>query len=384
MSQHASDKGFSVFDTHDRIGVVYLDKDLSVLRSRGFLSDTMLPGSNPCLSETPLNGMDASIRALPNKNTEGLLFVSYVSLDDSEETTKVSVRIHWSESDNIFIGWFFRCRRKVAACEHALANVKQQADPQQKYLKIYLEQIEYLLAKLREKNEQLESIQKELAQFTQIAAHDLRSPIRVIKHTAEWLKADLGNDLTPKVTDHVDRLERQSIRASKLVTDLLSFCQIGNKEFPLENVDCLELLNDISDSLLPPSGPKIVVKGSKVVLETLRTPLDLVIRNLVDNAVKYHDLNDGNVVIRCSKKAHECVFEIQDDGPGISKEHQKRVFEPFEKLESYDAVPGSGLGLAQVERTVLTYGGSIKLQSPVAGDRGSRFTVHWPVTLPKN
>jgi signal transduction histidine kinase len=112
---------------------------------------------------------------------------------------------------------------------------------------------------------------------------------------------------------------------------------------------------------------------------TLAAPLELVLRNLVGNAIKHHDRSDGRILLSASSGEDTLDITVHDDGPGIAREWQDAIFLPFRKVDdTSDAEDSSGMGLALVRRTLDRIGGSIRLQSEAPHQRGTTFHVRWP------
>ncbi len=222
-----------------------------------------------------------------------------------------------------------------------------------------------------------------LEEFAHVASHDLRSPLRAIGNTVEWLGEDLGEAITPEVQEHLDRLRFQARRATALVTDLHNYSKVGSAKQLEETVHVAAMVEDIFRSLPAAQTMRVFFEGEPVSLLTAKAPLDLVLRNLIDNAVKYHDRSDGRITVRGAANGASVAFEIEDDGPGIPPQYHQLVFEPFKKLESYDEVKGSGLGLATVKKTIEHFGCSIGLCSPVKEGRGAKFIFNWPLRMPR-
>jgi signal transduction histidine kinase len=104
--------------------------------------------------------------------------------------------------------------------------------------------------------------------------------------------------------------------------------------------------------------------------------LEMVLRNLIGNAVKHHHREDGRIVIRTRDLGDWLEFLVEDDGPGIHPMYHKRIFELFQTLHPRDQVEGSGMGLAIVKKLVESQGGIIELDS--AEGKGARFRFTWP------
>jgi PAS domain S-box-containing protein len=238
------------------------------------------------------------------------------------------------------------------------------------------------IAELKRQERMLARSNLHLEEFAHVASHDLRSPLRAIANTVEWLGEDLGENITGEIREHLDRLRLQARRAMMLVSDLHNYSKVGRKKELEEPVDVATMTREIFKSL-PAKSMRLEFSGEPASILTARAPLDLVLRNLIDNAVKYHDRPDGTIFVRWREEGSAIVFEVEDDGPGIAEQYHHLVFQPFQKLESYEQVSGSGLGLATVKKTIEHFGCTISLHSPVRDGRGAKFCFNWPLCLPR-
>jgi hypothetical protein len=176
-------------------------------------------------------------------------------------------------------------------------------------------------------------------------------------------------------------IAEQVQRMASMLTGLLEYSRIGRQHDAVETVDCAALIAEIVKSTPRPAGLVITTEGIWPVLRTVQVPLDMVLRNLIENAVKHHDRDTGRIVVTASPGDSAVRFAVADDGPGIPKEWQKAVFEAFKRVERADQPEGSGMGLALVKRTVEMVGGKIELASDPATARGTRFEVTWPLKV---
>jgi signal transduction histidine kinase len=207
--------------------------------------------------------------------------------------------------------------------------------------------------------------------------------LRAIANTVEWLGEDLGENITGEIREHLDRLRLQARRAMMLVSDLHNYSKVGRKKELEEPVDVATMTREIFKSLPAAKSMRLEVSGEPASILTAKAPLDLVLRNLIDNAVKYHDRPDGTIFVRWQEEGSAILFEVADNGPGIAEQYHHLVFQPFQKLESYEQISGSGLGLATVKKTVEHFGCTISLHSPVHDGRGAKFCFNWPLCLPR-
>jgi len=223
---------------------------------------------------------------------------------------------------------------------------------------------------------QLEETNEELEQFAYIASHDLRSPLQGIKNLASWIHDDNVDLLPEDSKKHLDTLRSRVSRMEKLLEDLLNFSKAGRRSSDeLVEVNLAEMLENTTDVLNLPEGFTVKIVGDFPTLVTDRTPLELVFRNLINNAIKHHDKEDGTVEI--SFKDNEAFYEftVADDGPGIPEEFQNKIFDMFATLKSRDKSEGSGMGLAMVKKVLKSYGGGI---TPTSSGRGTKFDFTWP------
>ncbi len=125
----------------------------------------------------------------------------------------------------------------------------------------------------------------------------------------------------------------------------------------------------------------IDIEGFWPRLATLRTPLDVVLRNLLDNAVKHHDDPGGRITVAALETGAFWTFSVTDDGPGIPASWHKAIFLPFRRVSESHATEGAGIGLALIKRTVEHVGGSVTVTSDAPARRGTTFSVRWPKSL---
>jgi len=223
---------------------------------------------------------------------------------------------------------------------------------------------------------ELERANLDLDQFAHAASHDLRAPLRAIRSLAEWIGEDLGSEVPAAVGKHLATMKARATRLDRLVTDLLAYARAGREPVPIERVDTSELVREAIADLAPRDGLTTVVAAGLPVLDAPPAPLAQVLRNLIENAYKHHDRDQGRVEVSCAAHGGMVEFRIRDDGPGIRERDRERIFEPFQTLRPRDEVEGSGLGLALVRKIVERHGGTIHVE-PSPG-RGATFVFTWP------
>lgn len=234
---------------------------------------------------------------------------------------------------------------------------------------------------LRKMNAELERSNRDLDQFAYVASHDLKAPLRAIAHLAMWIAEDAGPGLPPESQAHLAKLRNRTERMARLLDDLLAYSRAGRRQSAPEVVDTLRVVQETVDLLGFPSGFSVEVPATMPVLVTERAPLEIVFRNLIQNAYKHHeDREHGCVTISAADAGDLIAFTVTDNGPGIAPRYHAQVFELFHTLKPRDAVEGSGMGLSIVKRIVEGHGGAVSLASTPGA--GAAFTFTWPKHTP--
>lgn len=235
------------------------------------------------------------------------------------------------------------------------------------------------LTLLRKYAYDLENANEDLEQFAYIASHDLKQPLRGIDNLAKWIEEDSGDALPDVAQEHLGRLKGRVRRMERLLDDLLDYSRIGRTSTKTEEVESGNLLEEIIDIVAPPPAFEISWKGPAISFITERVPLEQVLRNLVGNAVKHREQDEGKVQISARSVDKMLEFSVRDNGPGIAPEFHERIFRMFQTLRPRDELEASGMGLALAKKHVELRGGKITVESQVGSGTTFRFT--WPGTI---
>jgi signal transduction histidine kinase len=227
----------------------------------------------------------------------------------------------------------------------------------------------------------LERSNSDLERFAHAASHDLKAPLRAIDNLASWIAKDSADVLSEKSNRHLRLLQERSTRLETLLDDLLVYSKAAALDSELEVVDMAELTSDVIDILAISDAMVVEIEPFMPTVIVERTPVRQVLLNLVSNACKHHDRENGHIRLRCQFKAGLMVFDVADDGPGVPIEFRNRVFTMFETLQGKDTREGSGIGLALVNKLVTDHGGTITIVEPELLDRGTQFRFTWKAEL---
>jgi two-component system, OmpR family, phosphate regulon sensor histidine kinase PhoR len=217
--------------------------------------------------------------------------------------------------------------------------------------------------------------------FVGDVSHELRTPIASIAAAAETLAE--GDPDEGEAAHLLGLIRRQSDRMRALIDDLMDLAQIesGAVELEREMLPLGDLLREAADDFAPAAversiGIRVSVEGSPVVSGDKRR-LSQVVRNLVDNAIKFSP--DGGIVTLGAVSAiGTSILSVADQGPGIPRTEQDRIFQRFYQVDRSRSKtrPGTGLGLAIVKHIVQLHGGTVEVESELG--RGSIFRVKLP------
>ncbi len=196
--------------------------------------------------------------------------------------------------------------------------------------------------------------------------------------------------LSPGSQVHLRKLRGRVQRLESLLNDLLLYSRAGRRRHAVEWVDTAALLRAIVDRLQPPPGMQVAIQDDLPWIRCEKTPFEVVLRNLIENAIKHHHRPQEGVVTISAVSAGAppagapgvqgegwVEFCVRDNGPGIDSHYHERIFEVFQTLRPRDEVEGSGMGLAIVQKTVEALGGQVWVVS--ARDAGAAFYFTYPM-----
>ena len=161
-----------------------------------------------------------------------------------------------------------------------------------------------------------------------------------------------------------------------LIEGLLEYSRIGRTADSENLVDTGQLVAEIIDSLSPPKGFTIKIRGTMPTFFVDRLQFGQVFSNLISNSLKHHGGRKGTIKVKGESFGEVYQFSVCDDGKGIAPENLERIFDPGFTLESSDLESSTGIGLALVKKIVEEHGGTIRLKSKPG--EGTCFYFTWP------
>lgn len=229
--------------------------------------------------------------------------------------------------------------------------------------------------------EEFLALKKEFEEFVYIVSHDLKSPMRAISNITSWIEEDLGNTANQEVKINLGLLKNRVNRLENMMNALLEFSRVDKMELEFYQVNISKMISNCI--ALYQKDKKVSINLKVTVINenwtTLGTKLQKVIISLLDNAVRFHDKENGEVFITVLENANDYEIQISDNGPGIPEAVVSKIFSIFYTVNAKDLVDTTGAGLAISCKIVKVVGGKLKYTSGL--NNGSVFTLNWPKSI---
>jgi signal transduction histidine kinase len=228
--------------------------------------------------------------------------------------------------------------------------------------------------RVQERTHQLAVANKELEAFSYSVSHDLRAPLRGIDGFSQALLEDHAEQLNEDGKDLLDRVRSATQRMSTLIDDLLDLSRITRSEMQTGSVDLSELAGTVAEELKktePGRNVEFVIADGLTATGDSHL-LRVVMENLLGNAWKYTSGHPRARIELGSKEVDgRMVYFVRDDGAGFDPTYSSRLFGAFQRLHTASEFPGTGVGLASVQRIIHRHGGTITAEAAV--EKGATF-----------
>ena len=228
-------------------------------------------------------------------------------------------------------------------------------------------------------NSRIAALERAKSDFLNIASHELRGPMTVIKGYLTMLEAGGLGDLSPKAQSVLPLLISKSDEVNWMVEQMIEASRLEEGRLALKKRqrDIVELTESAIDDV------KMLLSGHQLTVNTPRTPIDadvdpdrfqMVIRNLLSNASKYSPTGT-DIEVDIHRNGGRATISVTDQGIGISQEDQANLFSRFVRIESTEHVKGTGLGLWLSREIARMHGGDLSVTSEVGHGSTFNFTV---------
>lgn len=299
--------------------------------------------------------------------------IKYLKSIADQEVVESEYRLRNAEGDYV---WFFG--KEIIFKRNSDGSVKSVLG-----IALDITELKNIEFKLIEKNDELIRINGDLDRFVYSASHDLRAPLVSLKGLINVAKMETADKNT---LSYLDLMLKSINKLDSFVQDLISFSRNSRLDVENQIIDFEELIKEIFDGLKFYEGSEKVEKILNIQMNqdfySDRTRLNIILSNLISNALRYHNYSRDEpfISIQVKQENDTVCIEVKDNGQGIGEEHLGKIFDVFYRASN--TKNGSGLGLYIVKEAILKLEGSISVKSTL--NQGSCFTVEIPVKTPES
>jgi signal transduction histidine kinase len=232
--------------------------------------------------------------------------------------------------------------------------------------------------RVQDRTKQLVAANRDLEAFSYSVSHDLRGPLEIINGMNYIIMQQYGHEMGPGLKDCFDRIEDAAKRMEQLIDDMLNLARVTKTEMHRERVDLSAMVKQIADELRqrePQRQVEFAIADGALVqgdAHLLRVAMD----NLIGNAWKYSSNKSTSQIEFSLRRADGgTVYLVKDNGAGFDPRSAQRLFQPFQRLHPISEFPGTGVGLATVQRIIQKHGGSIWAEGRIGVGATFSFTL---------
>jgi signal transduction histidine kinase len=237
------------------------------------------------------------------------------------------------------------------------------------------QELELKIREVNERRAEMEVVNQELESFSYSVSHDLRAPLRSIRGFCRILEEDFSGSLAPRALDHLHTVQNSARQMEELIEALLTLSRLRQAPMRRIKTDLSALARDIAGNLQRSDpdrqvdfiiGPGLLIRGDPAMLRVL-------LANLLGNAWKFTGrVPQARIEFGAlPREDGDRAFFVRDNGAGFEMDYAHKLFGPFQRLHSTREFPGSGIGLATVQRIVRRHGGQVWAEG--APNQGATF-----------
>ena len=278
---------------------------------------------------------------------------------EMEEMQELAFRIQQDANDRLDT----KVKERTQQLSKALEELKQTLDTNTHQTKI-----------IENKNAELDS-------FFYRISHDLKGPVSSLLGLSTLAKREVTGE---KAQEYIDRQHQQVERLNHIITGLIDLTQLNHQDLKKERIDFTRMIEDCLASFTEfPNFSSLTIRKNipqAVVFYSEWTLVNAILQNLIENAIKYSQVDAPFVDIRIKQEQDEISIQVEDNGQGIPVEHHEKIFDMFYRASH--TASGRGLGLYILKRSVDRLNGIIEIKSEPG--IGSTFTVRLPASIHPN
>ncbi len=274
----------------------------------------------------------------------------------------------------MFMAYSLAMRERAQEHERARRSDQQLIEAQNAELQQEIVERKQAQQELEDYAARLEAANEELEAFSYSVSHDLRAPLRGMDGFSQVLLEDYADQFDEQGKDYLQRVRTASQRMGRLIDDLLELSRVTHSKMRVEGIDLSEIAEQSAAELRQPEpdrqvefviAPGLVVEGDEPLLRA-------VVQELLVNAWKYTSQQQhATIEFGATQQDGKTVYFVRDDGIGFDMAYADKLFGAFQRLHSDEQFPGTGIGLATVQRIIHRHGGRVWAQA--TEDEGAIF-----------
>ena len=303
--------------------------------------------------------------------------VKYISLKEEYPSSRLQMdALNKGDIDNFSINKRYIKKNKTIIWARTNVAAVRHIDGSIKYQVALIEDISEEIKNEEERKQLIKDLKhknQDLNDFAHIVSHDLKSPLRGMDTLINWIQEDYADAFDEKATQTFTMLLNKVSKMDSLIDGILKYSSIDKKAKGNEQINLNQLVTSIIDILHIPENTIITITNTLPVIKGDISRLQQLFQNLLNNALNSIDKDKGVITIDAEEQKSHWQFSISDNGKGIAKAYQTKIFEIFESLE--DNNQNTGIGLSIVKKIVQFYEGEIWLESQVGIGTSFYFTL---------
>ena len=255
-------------------------------------------------------------------------------------------------------------------------ELEQRVDERTKALRAAHGELERTNVELLQRTSQLQAANQELEAFSYSVSHDLRTPLQSVLGFSELLAEKCDAQLDGRGKQYLQCLQEGCYRMVQLIEDMLMLSRINRTEMVKETVDLSALAKSISDTLVltQPNRRVMFVIAEGLVTTGDAGLLRVALENLLGNAWKFTG-KEQRARIEFGRAEHPPIYFVRDNGAGFDMAYANKLFSAFQRLHNASEFPGTGIGLATVQRIIARHSGRIWAEAAVGQGATFYFTL---------
>ncbi len=273
-------------------------------------------------------------------------------------------------------------KARLESTQKATLNILEDFDAEKSKVEQTNREMAREIVERKRAEDGLEAANKELESFSYSVSHDLRAPLRAVDGYAQMLEEDCADRLDSEGRRLLGVVRGEAKRMGQLIDDLLAFSRLGRKVVTSAGIDMKRLVEEvIKEVQVAAERPAQMVLGALPPAHGDTALVKQVWLNLLSNAIKFSSSGEQPVVeISGRRDGAYNVYCVKDNGAGFDMQYYDKLFGVFQRLHGNDEFPGTGVGLAIVERVVTRHGGRVWAEGKV--DDGAAFYFSLPKEKP--